>query len=267
MAPDLGPRAYTVSCALAKAVLDPEHLAAIRDAVARVHACTYHATDLLNLYIRDRLENHNGTGLEGVFTANWLLNACNAVSAAATKRVGKVDAGVQTVFDAHMRGTLTPPARAGLTQALVYECINLAAVGSTNVWMHFRKRVLAYARTAHALDEDAYKLALSKDARRARGAPARDHAGGRRRLPHPDGGAAQPAAVPRVGRCCAREPRPRRRGWRRLGRQAAAVPPQGQAAPLPQGHARDEHGAARGWACGGRTLPAAPLARAAARAF
>lgn len=79
----------------------------------------------------------------------------------------KVDDRVQAVFNAHMHDTLTPPARAGLTQALGYECINLAAVGSTNVWMHFRKRVLAYARTAHALEEDAYK-ALSKDERRAR---------------------------------------------------------------------------------------------------
>ena len=79
----------------------------------------------------------------------------------------KVDDRVQAVFNAHMHDTLTPPARAGLTQALGYECINLAAVGKTNVWMHFRKRVLAYARTAHALEEDAYK-ALSGDERRAR---------------------------------------------------------------------------------------------------
>ena len=167
MAPDPGPRAYTVSCALAKAVQDPAHLEAIRDAVARVHACTYHATDLLNLYVRDRIERHGGTGLESVFTTNWLLNAYNAVSVAATKRVGKVDADVQRVFDAHMRRSFASPARAGLTQALTYECINLAAVGSTNVWMHFRKRVLAYTRTCLALDEDAYE-ALTRDERRAR---------------------------------------------------------------------------------------------------
>lgn len=53
----------------------------------------------------------------------------------------------------------------------------------------------------------------------------------------------------------------------RLEGQAAALPPQGQAAPLPQGDARDEHGAAQGWACGVCAIPAAPLARAAAHAL
>jgi len=166
MAPDPGvkPRAYTVSCSLAKAVADPEQLAAIRDAVVRVHACTYHATDLLNLYVRDRLAHHDGTGLDDVFKSNWLLKAYNAVSVGGC---AKVDAGVQAVFDAHMKGTFAPPARAGITQALLYECVNLAAVGPVNVWKHFQKRVLAYTRTKFALDEEQY-AALSKDARTAR---------------------------------------------------------------------------------------------------
>ena len=158
-------REYTVRCALAKAVLAPEHLTTIRDAVVRVHRCTYHATELLNLYVRDRLENHGGTGLGGVFTQNWLLNAYYAVSVANKKP--KTDPAVVAVFDEYMQGTFDKPVRAGLTQALTYECINLAAVGSTNVWMHFQKRVLAYVRTAHALDDSAYE-ALSKDDRRAR---------------------------------------------------------------------------------------------------
>ena len=166
MAPDPGGRAYTVRCALARAVPDPTHLEALREAIGRVHACTYHATDLLNLYVRDRLERHDGTGLDGLFTQNWLLNAYYAVSTG-KGRAPKVDANVQAVFDAHMRNTFAPPSRAGLTQALVYECINLAAVASTNVWMHFQKRVLSYTRTAHALDEAQY-AALSNEARRAR---------------------------------------------------------------------------------------------------
>ena len=166
MAPDPGPRAYTVKAALWKAVPDPTHLVAIRDAVERVHACTYHATDLINLYVRDRLEHHDGAGLDDLFTANWLLNAYQAVSFGKGKKA-KVDAGVQAVFEERMRGTFAPPARAGITQALRYECINLAAVASTNVWKHFQKRMLAYTRTAWALDEAAY-AALSGEARRAR---------------------------------------------------------------------------------------------------
>jgi hypothetical protein len=166
MAPDPGCHAYTVSCALAKAVADPVHLASLRDAVARVQACTYHATDLLNLYVRERLERHDGTGLEGLFTQNWLLNAYHVVSTG-TGRAPKGDAGVEAVFDARMRNTFESPSRTGLTQALMYECINLAAVGSANVWKHFQKRVLSYTRTAWALDEAAY-AALSREERRAR---------------------------------------------------------------------------------------------------
>ena len=166
MAPDPGSE-YTVECALGKAVLEPSHLESIRDAVVRVHRCTYHATELLNLYVRDRIENHGGTGLDEIFGRNWLLNAYCAVSVGTGNKTAKTDAAVQHVFDAHMRDTFDRPVRTGLTQALTYECINLAAVGSTNVWMHFRKRVLSYVRTHHALDEEAYE-ALAEDQRRGR---------------------------------------------------------------------------------------------------
>ena len=164
MAPDPGAE-YTVKCALRKAAVDPAHLETIQDAVRRVHRCTYHATELLNLYVRDRIENHDGTGLDGIFTQNWLLNAYYAVSHG--RKAAKVDPAIQAVFDAHMADTFTKPDRKGLTQALIYECINLVAVGSTNVWMHFRKRVLSHVRTHHALDEAAFE-ALTKDERRAR---------------------------------------------------------------------------------------------------
>lgn len=157
---------YTVRCALSRAVLEPSHLSTIRDAVLRVHRCTYHATELLNLYVRDRIENHDGTGLDQIFSQNWLLNAYYAVSVGTGKKTAKTDAAMQHVFDAHMKDTFDQPVRTGLTQALVYECINLAAVGSTNVWMHFRKRVLSYVRTQFALDDEEYK-ALTKDERRA----------------------------------------------------------------------------------------------------
>lgn len=166
MAPDPGSE-YTVRCALGKAVLESSHLNTIRDAVVRVHRCTYHATELLNLYVRDRIENHDGSGLDGVFTQNWLLNAYQAVSIGTGTKKANIESDVLAVFDAYMRDTFDKPVRTGLTQALTYECINLAAVGSTNVWMHFRKRVLSYVRTHFALDQAAYD-ALTKDERRAR---------------------------------------------------------------------------------------------------
>ena len=155
-------KAYTAMCTLERAVPDAQHVDAIRDAVLRVHKCTFYATELLNLYVRDRIENHSGTGLDAIFSQNWLINAYQAVST--STRTAKTDERILDVFKQHMQGTqgVQGPAfdmqnRTGLTQALVYECINLAAVGSTNVWMHFQKRVLTYVRSCHAMDEEAYK--------------------------------------------------------------------------------------------------------------
>lgn len=165
MAPDPG-KEYVVSCALRKAVPDTTHVEAIQGAVERVHKCTLFATELLNLYVRDRIENHSATGLESIFTQNWLVNAYNAVSFGKGRKA-KVDSGVKAVFDSHMKGTFDPVERTGLTQSLMYACGNLAAVGSTNVWMHFRKRVLSYTRTHFAMEEKEYKL-LSKEQRRKR---------------------------------------------------------------------------------------------------
>ena len=51
----------------------------IGDAVHSVNGATRLATELLSLRVRDRL-NHGGDGLEGLFDANWLLNAFNEVT-------------------------------------------------------------------------------------------------------------------------------------------------------------------------------------------
>lgn len=40
-----------------------------------------------------------------------------------------------------------PVDRDGLTQLMMYECRNLAAVASSNVWMHFRRRVLNHVKS------------------------------------------------------------------------------------------------------------------------
>ena len=168
MAPDSG-REYTVSCALKKAVLDNDHIARIKDAVYRVHAATTLATELLNLYVRDRIENHDATGLDSIFDRNWLLKAYQTVTSDSnSKRKPSIDPSVRQVFYQHMAGTITDlPYRNGLTQAHGFECRNLAAVGSNNVWMHFRKRVLAHVRTRLAIYEEEYE-ALSKEQRRQR---------------------------------------------------------------------------------------------------
>jgi hypothetical protein len=63
MSPDPG-KEYTVKCALKRAVSDLHHLEDIREAVLRTNQCTYLATKLINLYVRNRIENHDATGLE-----------------------------------------------------------------------------------------------------------------------------------------------------------------------------------------------------------
>lgn len=157
-------RAYTVACAAKRAIPDVVHVAKIASAVQRTHRATFAVTELLNLFVRDRLEHHGATGLDRIFESNWLIQAFYAVTRGRGK--AQVDPMLSAVRDAHMADVELVD-RTGLTQVLTYECINLQAVGSTNVWMHFKKRVLSYTRTAFALSDEDFK-ALSKDDRRQR---------------------------------------------------------------------------------------------------
>jgi hypothetical protein len=127
--PDPG-KEYTVKCALERAVPDLHHLEDIREAVLRTNQCTYLATELVNLYVRYRIENHDATGLEKVFDRNWLIKAYYAVSEGSK---AALPAELVNVYEGYMKGTFQRPNRSGITQALLYECTNLAAVGSTNV--------------------------------------------------------------------------------------------------------------------------------------
>ena len=91
----------TVGVSFEKLVPDAAHAAALRDAVCRVHGCTMLATELLNLYVRDRLENHGGSGLEHVMEGNWLLNAYYEVTRASERRKAKVEPALRATRDAH----------------------------------------------------------------------------------------------------------------------------------------------------------------------
>ena len=166
MAPDpgAGARLRTVGVPFARLVPDAAHAKAIGDTVERVHRATLNATELLGLHARDRLANHGGEGLEGLFDANWLLNAYYEVTFARGKP--RVVEELRATRDAHMPA-FEAVDRSGLGQVLRYECRNLAAVASNNVWMHFRRRVLGHVRLKLALDDAAFN-ALTKEERRAR---------------------------------------------------------------------------------------------------
>jgi hypothetical protein len=103
----------TVGVNFEKLIPDTAHASAIRGAVERVHRCTLLATELLNLYVRDRLQHHGGTGLHLVCDSNWLLNAYNEVTYG--KKTTKVISELRATRDAHMPAFVTVD-RAGLTQ-------------------------------------------------------------------------------------------------------------------------------------------------------
>ena len=157
-------RTYTVGCAFERLIPDEGHKQTIRDAVLRTHKATVLATELLNLHIRRCIEELDGKGLQDILTSNWLLNAYNEVTCG--KGTPKVD---KALHETNIRCMphFTPVDRKGLTQILSYECINLKAVATNNIWMHFQRRLLSHVRNAHVLDEVGYAT-LSKDQRRHR---------------------------------------------------------------------------------------------------
>lgn len=160
----------TVACALARLVPDAGHLDALRQAVASTHKATFLATELLNLHLRrvlgNAINNDDDRTLACFFDANWLMNAYNEVTTTPRGSKAKVVPDLRATLEAHMP-PFEPPMRTGLSQCMLYECRNLAAVAANNVWMHLEKRVLAHVRSKFALDEVAY-AALTKDQRRRR---------------------------------------------------------------------------------------------------
>ena len=157
-------RTRTLGVAFERLVPDEGHRRKIRDAVERTHRATLLATELINFHVRHRLEHHAGSGLETLFDSNWLNNVYNEVTVRSRKT--KVVPELRDVVETRMPD-FEPVDGDGLTQILKYECINLAAVAATNVWMHFRKRVLSHVKMRLALSEESFN-ALTKDQKRVR---------------------------------------------------------------------------------------------------
>ena len=159
----------TVGVSFEKLVPDASHAMAIREAVERVHRCTLLATELLNLHVRDRLQHHDGAGLEDICNPNWLLNAYYEVTHSNNsnnKKNPKTTPELRATRENHMPAFTTVD-RTGISQILKYECRNLAAVAANNACVHFRRRLLSHVHRALALS-DAEFAALSKDQKRAR---------------------------------------------------------------------------------------------------
>ena len=159
---DTRPKTRTVGCQLAKFVPSEQHLEVIREAVGRVHRATIHATELVNVYVRLCIEH--GVDASDAFDDQWLGHVYNEVT---VKDGNKGRPRAPTPPLLKKAAELLPAHELvnskGLCQILRYECRNLAAVASTNVWMHFRKRVHSYVRLKKGLAEPEYKTLSKKD--------------------------------------------------------------------------------------------------------
>ena len=155
---------YTVGCSFDKLVPDEAHKASIRDAVHRVHKCTILATELLNIFVRDRLTNNEGTEINSVFDHNWIRKAYLEVTHG--KR-GYVHSKSLRETRERLMEPFEQVDRTGISQVIGYECINLATVAKNNVFMHFKKRLLSHVRVSYALTDESYK-ALTREEKRAR---------------------------------------------------------------------------------------------------
>lgn len=154
----------TVGCAFNKLVPSPEHRNAIIKAVHITHRSTVVLTELLNMHVRRMLSASQSADLACVFNSNWIKQAYNLVTNGSDRAY--VDKELSITLQECMP-SFTPYSRSGLGQCLCYEAINLAAVASNNVWMHFTKRVHIFVKQRHALGDDAYR-ALDKVERRRR---------------------------------------------------------------------------------------------------
>ena len=132
---------YTVGCTLRKLVPDETHIHALQDAVLRTHCATILVTQLLNLHVRRALAKCDDVA--SVFDRNWLMKAYQEVTVSNNKsKAPTVDAELRTARA--LMPAFTPVDRKGLTQMLMHECTNLAAVAKNNVWMHYVARVRAH---------------------------------------------------------------------------------------------------------------------------
>jgi hypothetical protein len=171
-----GRREYVIAANLERIIADNRHLACVRDAVDRVHRITVDATELLALHVTRCMEA--GVPLPQV-DASWIKVLMMEVSAGAGKRA-RVDQEVTTTRTALMPN-LQPVSRKALDQLLMAQAISLAAAFDTNLWYHFRKRVLRFVRLHHPVSDNLTKseskmlkvqiLRIASDVCKPRGQP------------------------------------------------------------------------------------------------
>lgn len=150
----------TIGCALKTIIPDKTHLELMQGAVLNVHKATIFASELLNLHIRRLLENDTGADLKECFSANWVLNVYNEVT-----HSGRSVKSIRDLCETKLlMPPFDPPDRCGIQQCLLYDTRNLVTVASSNVWMHFHKRVQSHVKRKFTLPREEFD-AQSKEER------------------------------------------------------------------------------------------------------
>lgn len=131
----------TVAVGLKTVVVDEAHRRRIEDMVQRVHRITIDATELVSLHITRCLEE--GVSLPFI-DANFYKTAMMEVSEGKGERKN-IDPELEATRKAHM-AKLVKVDRSKLDQVLMAQSISLSACFTTNLHLHFRKRVGKYVR-------------------------------------------------------------------------------------------------------------------------
>ena len=160
MSPDPGD-VRTVGCNLAKLVPDAVVLQDLRTAVERAQSATVQACLLLNVHVRRCLDE--GLPLDRLFDGNWIVKAFYEV----TEGDGSPRRDPELIRSAGTLSGIAPVSRRGMKQLLQANANVLATVARNNVWMHFRRRLLAHVRRKRSVSREEL-AALSLKERRLR---------------------------------------------------------------------------------------------------
>jgi hypothetical protein len=117
---------------------------------------------LLNVHIRRCLDSD--LPLEHVFDGNWIIKAFYEV----TDGEGIPQRDPELIRSAELLPGTHRVSRRGMKQLLQANANVIATVAHNNVWMHFRRRLLAHVKRCHALTREQYAALTAEERSRRR---------------------------------------------------------------------------------------------------
>ena len=146
---------------LSKVIPDVSHLEKINDAVNRIHRITMDATELLSHHLTRCL--HHGSDLPNV-DKDYIKMVMMEVSIGNGERK-KIDDNLVVTRNECMQN-LVMTNRKSLDQLMMAQATSIAASFQTNLWFHFRRRVLRYVRMHRMEQMKAHGIPTRECARR-----------------------------------------------------------------------------------------------------